>query len=157
MRTAQTGQDCAKNLNILWFEPIEKASAHYSCPFVQALCVHVSYAPFICVCPRVSCNTKLYQCLILLKSSSHKTSQFNLLFDELWLKLRLGTWVFWFDIVQLVGVIFDIVWYDSWVDSSCTVYIVQCTLYSVQSIKSLDSKSSIPCSLIETEKWAVTV
>ena len=114
MRTAQTGQDCAKNLNILWFEPIEKASAHYSCPFVQALCVHVSYAPFICVCPRVSCNTKLYQCLILLKSSSHKTSQFNLLFDELWLKLRwLGTWVFWFDIVQLVGAIFDIVWYGS--------------------------------------------
>ena len=115
MRTAQTGQDCAKNLNILWFEPIEKASAHYSCPFVQALCVHVSYAPFICVCPRVSCNTKLYQCLILLKSSSHKTSKFNLLlFDELWLKLRwLGTWVFWFDIVQLVGAIFDIVWYGS--------------------------------------------
>ena len=30
-------------------------------------------------------------------------------------------------------------------------------LYIVQSIKSLDSKSSIPCSLIETEKWAVTV
>ena len=108
MRTAQTGQDCAKNLNIPWFEPIEKASAHYSCPFVQALCVHVSYAPFICVCPRVSCNTKLYQCLYF----TEKLKSQNL-FDEVWLKLRLGTWVFWFDIVQLVGVIFDIVWYDS--------------------------------------------
>ena len=55
MRTAQTGQNCAKNLNILWFEPIEK-QVHIiraplsrlcvsTCPMrLSYVCVHVSPA-----------------------------------------------------------------------------------------------------------------